>query len=83
MSTAALIDDGNESLPDPEDDYLDFTFDDTETETLWVEDSSTCKDKGGKDPGVSHYILGTMIVRVVAARDLEVGWLVFNCHFRS
>jgi len=61
------------SLPEPEYDHLDLSFndlDDVEGNAVW--DDPVCKKSTEKlGQSYSEYILGTLIIRIVAARDLE------------
>jgi len=60
-------------LPDPEYDHLDLSFDDLDdVEGNQVWNDPVCKKASDKlGQSYSEYILGTLIIRVVAARDLE------------
>jgi hypothetical protein len=59
-------------LPDPDDDFLDLNEGAKDDPTKFVKPGKDGLEKGGS-PDVPEYILGTLVVRVVAARDLEVG----------
>ena len=54
-------------LPDPDEDYPDLTVEDSSDPTKFVKPDL----KKGASVDVPHYFLGTLVVRVVAARDLE------------
>jgi hypothetical protein len=61
-------------FPEPDYDHLDLAFQDSDDNSTSCR-KSTVDDKLGKKKGapiVSQYILGTLVVRIVAARDLEV-----------
>jgi hypothetical protein len=62
-------------FPEPDYDHLDLAFQDSDDNSTSCCKSSVDDDKLGKKkgaPSVSQYILGTLVVRIVAARDLEV-----------
>jgi hypothetical protein len=59
-------------LPDPDDDFLDLNEGANDDPTKFVKPGKGGLEKGGS-PDAPEYILGTLVVRVVAARDLEVG----------
>lgn len=62
-------------FPEPDYDHLDLAFQDSDDNSTSCCKSSVDDDKLGKKKGapiVSQYILGTLVVRIVAARDLEV-----------
>jgi hypothetical protein len=59
-------------LPDPDDDYPDLTPSDSDNPSNFVKPGKDGLEKGKSDTDVPQYILGTLVVRVVAARDLEV-----------
>jgi hypothetical protein len=56
----------NDDLPDPDDDYPDLTVGDD-----WSDPSNFVKPDGkkGASAKIPHYIVGTLVVRVIAARD--------------
>jgi hypothetical protein len=57
-----------DDLPNPDDDYPDLTIGDSSDPTKFEKPDG----KKGASAEVPQYILGTLVVRVVAARDLEV-----------
>ena len=60
----------DDSLPEPDYDYLDLSF--VSMDDDYDEDDELKKTKKGKKMPFPQYICGTLIVRIVAARDLEV-----------
>jgi hypothetical protein len=71
-AAAAAASLGNEELPDPDDDYPDLAESGASSNdpTNFAKPTKDGLKKGESD--VPQYILGTLVVRVVAATDLEV-----------
>jgi hypothetical protein len=77
-AAAAQQEEEDDVFSEPDYDHLDLSF-------ATMEDCDEADDlkkpkKGGKG-GIQpppQYIVGTLIVRIVAARDLEVGWWFYE-----
>lgn len=69
-------------LPDPDESYDDLTLGDNNDPTEFVKPGKKDGLEKGFPSEVSpQYILGTLIIRVVAARDLQVCLYVMSCLF--
>lgn len=73
-AAAAQQEEEDDVFSEPDYDHLDLSFATMEE----CDDADDLKKpKKGRKTGIQpppHYIVGTLIVRIVAARDLEVGW---------